>query len=65
TISSLFKQTLSHQLIAGQFIRVRLKKKPAFATKWQWVKEEKLQEQAFPQFINQFLKATTTQAILF
>ena len=65
TISSLFKQTLSHQLIAGQFIRVRLKKKPALADDWQWVKEEKLQEQAFPQFINQFLKATTTQAILF
>lgn len=64
-VSSLFKQTLSHQLIAGQFIRVRLKKKPALNEEWQWISLDQMQQQAFPQFINQYLKATAAQTILF
>ncbi len=64
-ISALFKQTLSHQLIAGQFIRIRLKKKPVLNAEWKWVTADQLQQQAFPQFINQFLQATAAQTILF
>jgi hypothetical protein len=64
-VSPLFRQTLSHQLIAGQFISIKLKKKPALSEEWKWVDRSKLQEQAFPQFINQFLKATTKQTVLF
>lgn len=64
-ISPLFRQTLSHQLIAGQFISVKLKKKPILAANWVWTDQEKLSAQAFPQFINQFLKAESTQAALF
>ena len=64
-ISPLYRQTLSHQLIAGQFISVKLKKKPSLIGNWVWIEQGKLSEQAFPQFINQFLKAEATQAALF
>lgn len=64
-VSPLFKQTLSHQLIAGQFISVQLKKKPALATHWKWIDRDELTKEAFPQFINQYLKSTATQTVLF
>ena len=64
-VSPLFRQTLSHQLIAGQFISVQLKKKPTSAAKWKWVDRKELSAEAFPQFINQYLKSTATQTVLF
>jgi A/G-specific adenine glycosylase len=64
-VSPLFKQTLSHQIIVGQFIRIRLKKKGAFPSNWTWVNDEQLKQQAFPQLINQYLQAAATQTILF
>lgn len=56
SVSALFKQQLSHQLIAGQFIRVKMKQKPVQTNNWVWVEKSKLGTYAFPQFINQYLK---------
>ncbi|MBM3411848.1 MAG: A/G-specific adenine glycosylase [Bacteroidetes bacterium] len=65
SVSALYRQTLSHQLIAGQFIRIRLQKKPALDKEWKWQRTDGLKSQAFPQLINQYLYATATQTILF
>lgn len=65
SVSPLFKQQLSHQLIAGQFIRVRLKSKPAVKNDWQWATKTKIGKYAFPQFINQYLQEKNGQQSLF
>lgn len=54
--SSLFKQQLSHQLINGQFITIKLNQK--IKGNWKWITNGKLKTLAFPQFINQFLNKT-------
>lgn len=64
-VSPLYKQQLSHQLIAGQFIKVKLKKKPAAKNNWQWLGKNKMGKYAFPQFINQYLKEEVQQPVLF
>lgn len=64
-VSPLYKQQLSHQLIAGQFIKVKLKKKPAAKNNWQWLGKNKMGKYAFPQFINQYLKEGVQQPVLF
>lgn len=56
TISSLFKQQLSHQLITGQFIKIMLKRKPQLNNDWQWLTKNQISVYAFPQFINQYLQ---------
>jgi A/G-specific adenine glycosylase len=53
-ISPLYKQQLSHQLIAGQFIRLRLKRKPSMRSGW-FIAGKNIHAYAFPQFINQYL----------
>jgi A/G-specific adenine glycosylase len=65
TVSPLYKQQLSHQLIAGQFIRVQLKKKPALKNDWIWLTKNKMDKYAFPQFINQYLKEGVKKQVLF
>ena len=62
SVSQLFKQQLSHQLIAGQLILINLKKKPAYKSDpiapdsyrdgWLWIERKKLKKYAFPKFIN-------------
>ena len=59
-ISTLYKQRLSHQLISGRFIKIKLREKIK-------LKEDKLQVTAgqlkkfpFPRFINQYLKGGMT-----
>ena len=64
-VSALYRQTLSHQLIAGQFIHIVVKKKPMLDKEWEWVSAEHLDQLAFPQFINQHLKADSRQSSLF
>lgn len=59
SVSPLFKQQLSHQLITGQFIKLSLKKKPLLNNDWLWVIQNKFGKYAFPQFINQFLRMET------
>ena len=51
SISPLFKQQLSHQLIAGQFISLRLKQKPDRKDGYLLVSKNKLNQYAFPKII--------------
>ncbi|MET0395096.1 MAG: A/G-specific adenine glycosylase [Chitinophagaceae bacterium] len=55
-VSPLFRQQLSHQLIAGQFISIKLKSKPAAEEGWLWVSKDKMGSYAFPRLINQYLE---------
>lgn len=68
-VSLLYKQQLSHQLIAGQFILLKLKQKPVADKKnysnWQWIKKNELGKYAWPGFINQFLKKGSEVQSLF
>lgn len=63
SISPLFKQQLSHQLIAGQFIKIRLKKKVNHHENVTWVTKKELKKFAFPKFINQYLDNEKTQSL--
>lgn len=65
SVSPLYKQQLSHQLIAGQFIRVRVKQKPKQERSWQWMMRANLKRYAFPQLINQFIGQKVSQQSLF
>lgn len=56
SVSALFKQQLSHQMINGQFIRLSIKQKPRQENLWQWVEERKIKQFTFPQLINQMMK---------
>lgn len=65
SVSPLFKQQLSHQLIAGQFVKLKLKHKPSLKEDWLWISKSKASKYAFPQFINQFLREKSGQQSLF
>jgi A/G-specific adenine glycosylase len=52
--SSEIKQTLTHQIITAQFIRVSLSKKPASLTAGKWQKISKLKALPFPKLMNQY-----------
>lgn len=54
-VSPLYKQQLSHQLIAGQFVGIKLKQKSIQPGDWVWGVKNKITKYAFPKFINQFL----------
>lgn len=58
SVSALFKQQLSHQLIVGRFLRVSTIKKPRIkdpiAIGWQWTEKNKMSKYPFPRFINQY-----------
>ncbi len=56
-VSPLFKQQLSHQLIAGQFINVTLEKRPDHENGIFWVTDKERKKFAFPGFINQYLRS--------
>lgn len=64
-LSPVFKQQLSHQLIAGQFISIKLKKKGALQKEFTWAAWKSLSRFAFPQFINQYLKPGARENVLF
>jgi A/G-specific adenine glycosylase len=55
-LSPVFKQQLSHQVIKGRFISVRLKKPNSSQPDWTWSLHTDLSNYAFPRFINQFLE---------
>lgn len=65
SVSPLFKQQLSHQLIAGQFIKLGIKKKLQLSNDLVWVTKSKMLKYAFPQFINQYLREKTGRQSLF
>lgn len=67
-VSPVFKQQLSHQLIAGRFIVLKLQpqslvQNDPVATGWQWVKEKDLAHYAFPGIINQYLERAREQSL--
>ncbi len=54
TVSVIFKQQLSHQLIAGQFIKIKLQKKNIGMNAMLWVKANQFRKFAFPRVIHQY-----------
>ena len=50
--SALFEQKLSHQLIAGVFITLKMKKKPLFKKEVIWLTRKELKKYSFPRIIN-------------
>lgn len=62
-ISPLYKQQLSHQLIAGQFIRIDLKKKLIANDNRIWIKTSQLKKFAFPRLINHYLDNSKQQSL--
>ncbi len=57
SISQKFRQQLSHQLIMGQFVWVRLQQKPPIKNDWNWVSRDKADNHAYPQIIRQYLQS--------
>lgn len=57
-VSGVRKQQLSHQLVSGQFIKVKMKKKPDSINDWIWLPKSKLKKFAFPRFINSYLETS-------
>lgn len=55
TISPLYKQQLSHQLIHGSFIKVKVNRKIRLSPNWMWAKKSQIGNYAFPNIINQYL----------
>ena len=64
-ISRLIKQQLSHQLIAGQFIQIRINQKPALKNDWLWTTKNKIGKYTLPGIINKCLKAKINPLGLF
>ncbi len=54
--SPLLKQKLSHQLILGQFFKIKLKQKIPLLNGWHWTPKNELRKYAFPGFINKYLQ---------
>ncbi|MBI5859031.1 MAG: A/G-specific adenine glycosylase [Sphingobacteriales bacterium] len=54
--SPVFTQPLSHQLITGRFLKIRLKKKPSLQKSCLWIDSNELRRYSFPAFINTYLK---------
>ena len=65
SISKLYRQKLSHQLISGQFIKVRLNRKPRLNGDLVWHSKTKLDLYAFPRFINQYREEKNVEQSLF
>ncbi len=56
SVSSTFKQLLSHQKLEGQFIELNLLQQPDIDN-WKWVSPALMKKLAFPRFINFYLTA--------
>ncbi len=64
SVSGFYKQPLSHQLIAGRFISIKLKRKPGQKNDWMWAAKNELNKYAFPKVINQYRVASLLQPLL-
>ena len=60
-ISPVFSQQLTHQLIKGQFIRLKVKRKPKQTKEIIWASRDEMKKYAFPKFINQYLQKTMAE----
>ena len=56
SVSPVFRQRLSHQLIEGRFLRIKIKQKPKLESDVLWIREPEIKRYAFPKFINQYLQ---------
>ena len=65
SISKMYRQQLSHQLISGQFIKVRLNLKPGLNGNLEWHSKTDLDLFAFPRFINQYRDEKKAEQNLF
>ena len=56
-VSEVIRQKLTHQLIQGRFLRIKLhgKKKPVNENNWVWTSWNKLDDFSFPKIIHQYL----------
>ena len=54
SLSPVFRQQLSHQLVEGRFAKIELKQKPQLERAI-WVKENEIKNYAFPKFIHLYL----------
>lgn len=63
TVSPLFRQQLSHQLIAGQFIKIRIGNISDTKEEGEWVTKKQICDYTFPKFINQYLDDVTKQSL--
>jgi A/G-specific adenine glycosylase len=61
SVSPLLKQQLSHQLIAGRFVHIRVAEKPVLNENTIWINKQKLKIYAFPKFIIQYLSDYFTE----
>jgi A/G-specific adenine glycosylase len=61
SVSSLFQQQLSHQLITGQFLKIKIQQKTTLSNEWLWLEKNKTGKYAFPRFINQYLQENKAQ----
>jgi A/G-specific adenine glycosylase len=57
SVSPVFKQQLTHQLVEGRFIRMKLLHKPRLDNVV-WITRPEMKNYAFPKFINQYLFKT-------
>lgn len=64
-VSAIYKQQLSHQLIAGRFISILLRKKSVLPAGYKWIDRNKLNNYPFPKFINQYLQQKAMELALF
>lgn len=56
SVSAVFQQQLSHQLIKGRFIEIEFHQKPKLPEPMIWISEKKIKHYPFPKFINQYLE---------
>jgi A/G-specific adenine glycosylase len=63
SVSQLYKQQLSHQLIVGQFITIKLKRNVRLNNDWIWIGKKKLKKYAFPKIINEYLISGRLQTL--
>ena len=59
SVSPVFRQQLSHQLIEGRFAELKITHKPTRMVGMIWVKKAEMKNYAFPKFINQYLEKRT------
>jgi A/G-specific adenine glycosylase len=64
SVSPIYKQQLSHQLIAGRFITIKLKKKTAKKNNWIWLAKTGIAKYSFPRIINEYRSKTAQSLIL-
>lgn len=62
-VSPVYRQQLSHQLIAGRFINLKMKNKPDMQPGWLWVQKDQLAGYAFPRFITHYFERSKEQGL--